>query len=101
MLFTAFFLPNVIVFDFWMFKVSLYLSKQFSVFLSSTLTNFSDEVESSLEAKSAVPSEKRRAFKFEAFVKPFTCRRNKIRPRTLPCGTLFLNFYLNWLNLYM
>ena len=54
MLFTVFFSPNIIVLDFWLFKLSLLLSDQFAIVLSSLLTNFSNEVESSREAKSAV-----------------------------------------------
>ena len=41
MLFSVFFSPNIRVLDFWVFKVSLFLSNQFSIFLSSSLTTFS------------------------------------------------------------
>ena len=57
MLFTIFFSPNII----------LFLSNQLSISLSSIFTNFSNEVKSSPEARSAVSSAKTRVFKFEAF----------------------------------
>ena len=65
MLFSVFFSPNIIVYDFWVFKVSLFLSNQFSIFLSSSLTTFSTKDELLPEAKSAVLSAKRRVFKLE------------------------------------
>ena len=67
MLFSVFFSPNIIVLDFWVFKVSLFLSNQFSIFLSSPLTTFSTEDELLPEAKSAVSSAKKRVFKLKTF----------------------------------
>ena len=87
MLFSVFFSPNIIVLNFWVFKVSLFLSNQLSIFFSSSLTTFSTENELLPEAKSAVSSAKRRVFKFETFERSFMYRGNKIGPRTLPCGT--------------
>ena len=88
MLFRVFFSLNIIVLDFCVFKVSLFLSKQFSIFLSSILTNFCNEVESSPEARSAVSPAKRRVFKFETLGISFTlCIEEINRQRTLPCGT--------------
>ena len=86
MLFSVFFSPNIIVLDFWVFKVSLFLSNQFSIFLSSSLTTFSTEDKLLPEAKIAVSSAKRRVFKLETFGRSFMYR-NKIGPRTLFCGT--------------
>ena len=45
MLFSVLFFSNILVLDFWVFKVSLFLSNQFSFFLSSLLTTFSTENE--------------------------------------------------------
>ena len=102
MLFTVFFPPNNIVLDFWVFKVSLFLSNQFSIFLSSIFTNFCNELESSPEARSAVSSAKRRVFKFEAFERSFMYRRNKIgQIHYLVEHRDLLNFYLIWLSLHM
>ena len=60
MLFSVFFSPNIIVLGFWVFKISLFLSNQFSISLNSSLTTFSIEDELLPEAKSAVSSAKRR-----------------------------------------
>ena len=67
MLFTVFFSPNIIVLNFWVFKVTLFFKQPILIFLSFMFTYFSTEVESSPEAKSAVSSAKKRVFKFEAF----------------------------------
>ena len=77
MSFTVFFLPNIIVLGFWVFKVSLFLSNQFLIFLSSIFTNFFNKVGSSLEARSAVSSVKKIALKFEANGRSFMYRRKK------------------------
>ena len=99
MLFTVFFSPNIIAFDFWVFKVSLFLSNQFSIFLGFIFINLSNKVESSPEARSVVPTAKRRVFKFEAFGRSFMYRRNKIGRYLMDHHDL-LNFYLICLSLY-
>ena len=81
MLFTVFFSPNIIVLDFWVFKVSLFLTNHFLVFLSSIFTNFSNEVGSSFEARSAVSLAKNRVFKFEAIERSFMYRKKENRAK--------------------